>query len=93
MTARKHWFGEDVVTIDTTLDRLPKWIPAFERQPFGRNRFHDVIVRRSAAGAAPIPVGLFSKHHVRVQHADAIQAVAAEIMKAGSTRPVCRRAC
>ncbi|MEO6238337.1 MAG: DUF932 domain-containing protein [Vicinamibacterales bacterium] len=87
---RKHWFGEDVVTIDTTLGRLPKWIPAFERQPFGRNRFHDVIIRRSRADEESIPVGLVSKNYVLVQHADAIQAVTAEITNAGIDPAVVR---
>jgi hypothetical protein len=28
---RTHWFGEDVATIDTTLDSLPSRLPVFDR--------------------------------------------------------------
>lgn len=76
---RTHWFGENVATIDTTLDDLPARLPVFDRYPLGRNRFRDLIVRR----APPLPIGTVSKKYVLVQHADAIAAVTAEIKKAG----------
>lgn len=80
---RTHWFGEDVATIDTTLDSLPSRLPVFDRYAFGANRFRDVIVRRSPGDADPLPVGVVSKAYVLVQHADAIRAVTEEIKKAG----------
>ena len=36
--ARTHWFGEDVATIDTTLEAAPSLMPTFDRGPFGANR-------------------------------------------------------
>ena len=63
---RTHWFGEDVETIDTTLDRLPGLLPVFERYGLGRNKFRDVISRPSANGADSLPVGVVSKNYVLV---------------------------
>ena len=80
---RLHWCGEDVATIDTTLALLPGVLPVFDRQPFGRNRLRDLIVRPSIVGADPVPVGVVSKHYVLVQHADAIKAVTAQIEESG----------
>lgn len=81
--ARTRWFGEDVETIDATLGELSTRLPVFHRQPFGANRFHDVITRKPAEGAEPLPVGLVSKKYVLVQHADAIRGVTAEVENAG----------
>ena len=53
--ARTHWFGEDVETIEATLGELSTRLPVFHRQPFGVNRFHDVITRKPAEGAEPLP--------------------------------------
>lgn len=80
---RTHWFGEDVDTIDTTLEVVPSLMPTFDRRPFGANRFHDVIKRRPTDGADPLQIGLVSKKYVLVQHASVIQAVTAEVTKAG----------
>jgi hypothetical protein len=41
--ARTHWFGEDVGSIETTLEAASSLMPTFDRRPFGANRFHDVI--------------------------------------------------
>jgi hypothetical protein len=72
-----------VATIDTTLAMVPGVMPVFDRYGFGRNRFRDVIVRRSLTDIDPLPVGTVSKRYVLVQHADASHAVIAEIAKAG----------
>src|SRR6478672_5616159 len=80
---RNHWCGEDVATIDTTLAMVPAVMPVFERRPFGRNRFHDMIVRRSVTRTDPLPIGTVSKKYVLVQHADAVHAVIAEVERAG----------
>jgi hypothetical protein len=77
---RSHWFGEDVRSIQTTLDELPALLPAFDRYGLGRNRFQDVIVPRNAVDT---PVAAVSKNYVLVQHADAVHAVTEEIRKAG----------
>ena len=58
--ARTHWFGEDVDSIDTTLEAAPSLMPTFDRAPFGANRFHDVIARRPTGGTDPLLVGLVS---------------------------------
>lgn len=79
---RTHWFGEEVETIDTTLDALAGRLPVFDRYPFGANRFHDLIARRPTGPAAALPIGLVSKKYVLVRHAEAIQAVSAEVRKA-----------
>jgi hypothetical protein len=81
--ARTHWCGEDVATMDTTLAMVPAVMPVFERQPFGRNRFHDMIVRRSVTRTDPLPIGTVSKKYILVQHADAVHAVIAEVERAG----------
>ena len=51
---RPHWFREEVRTITTTLDELPKLLPVFDRYGLGSNRFHDVIVRRDRGGQLPV---------------------------------------
>jgi hypothetical protein len=81
--ARTHWFGEDVASVDTTLDAAPSLMPTFDRGPFGANRFHDVIERRPIDGADPLQVALVSKQYVLVQHASVVEAVTAEVAKAG----------
>src|SRR4051812_827145 len=78
-----HWFGEPVRAIDTTLDIAPSLTPVFRRVPFGANRYHDLIVRPARDAAEPLPIGTVSKSYVLVQHADAIQAVTAELQNAG----------
>jgi len=78
----RHWHGERVAAINTTLDMVPGVLPVFERRAFGRNQFRDVIVRNSTAGDEPLPVATVSKKYVLVQHADVIRAVAAEVTKA-----------
>ena len=81
--ARKHWFGEEVSSFDATLEDVTSLMPTFDRVPFGANRFHDVIERRSTDGADPLQVGLVSKQYVLVQHAAVVQAVTAEVTQAG----------
>jgi len=81
--ARTHWFGENVESIDTTLEAASSLMPTFDRGPFGANRFHDVIERRPADGADPMQIGLVSKKYVLVQHASVVHAVTAEVIKAG----------
>lgn len=78
---RTHWLGENVRTIDTTLDRLPALLPTFERFAFGRNRLRDVIARDASADAEALPVAVVSKKYVLVQHADAILAVTRQIVQ------------
>ena len=77
---RTHWFGEDVRRVNTTLDQLQSLLPVFDRYGLGRNRFQDVIVWKRTDG--PLPVGTVSKSYVLVQHAQAVEAVTAEIRKA-----------
>jgi hypothetical protein len=71
---RRHWFGEDVQRVQTTLDQLSTLLPTFERYGLGRNRFQDIIARRDATGS--LPVAAVSKRYVLVQHAAAVAAVA-----------------
>jgi hypothetical protein len=78
---RAHWFREEVRTIATTLDELPRLLPVFDRYGLGSNRFHDVIVRRDRGGQ--LPVATVSKNYVLVQHADAVKAMAGEVRQAG----------
>jgi hypothetical protein len=80
---RTHWFGEDVDSIDTTLEAAASLMPTFDRRPFGANRFHDVIARRPTACADLLQIGLVSKQYVLVQHASVVQAVTAEVTRAG----------
>ena len=80
---RTHWFGEDVETIDTTLDELPAHLPVFDRYPLGANRFHDLIARRATGDGRALPIDVVSKKYVLVQHADPIRAVSAQVRKAG----------
>lgn len=80
---RTHWFGENVESIDTTLAGAPSLMPTFDRAPFGANRFHDVIARRPTHDADSLLIGLVSKQYVLVQHASVVQAVTAEVTKAG----------
>ena len=81
--ARTHWYGEDVESINTTLDAAPALMPTFDRAPFGANRFHDVIARQSINGEDPLQIGLVSKQYVLVQHASVVEAVTTQIAKAG----------
>jgi hypothetical protein len=76
-----HWFGETVVTHDTTLDELPSWLPAFARQPVPHNRFRDQISRSLAGETEPLVVGLVSRRYALVQHADVVSAVAAALRR------------
>lgn len=78
---RPHWFREEVRSITTTLDELPKLLPVFDRYGLGSNRFHDVIARRDRGGQ--LPVATVSKNYVLVQHADAVKTMAGEIRQAG----------
>ena len=43
---------------------VPSVMPTFDRQPFGRNRFHDVIVRRPVTDTVLLPIGTVSKKYV-----------------------------
>jgi hypothetical protein len=74
-----HWLGEDVEQIDTTLDQIEQLLPVFVRSGLGKNRFLDLIVREG--GQEPLPVATVSKRYTLVQHADATNAVTAEIRR------------
>jgi hypothetical protein len=76
---RTHWLGEDVRTIDTTLDQIERLLPVFARHGLGTNRFLDVIVREGPG--EPLPVATVSKRYALVQHAQATGAVTAEIRR------------
>ena len=93
MVTRTHWFGEDVASIDTTLEAAPSLMPVFDRRPFGANRFHDVIERRPGDGADALEIALVSKQYVLVQHASVVKAVTAELPGPRSILRKCRCAC
>jgi hypothetical protein len=80
---RTHWCGEDVQTIDTTLEEVPAHLPVFDRSPLGANRFRDLITRRATGDGEALQIDTVSKKYVLVQHADPIRAVSAQIRNAG----------
>src|SRR6478735_317586 len=74
-TQQSRWLGEPATEVTGFLTDLVPLIPSFDRLPFGTNARLDMIVRSTAHGAVPAPIGVVSKRYVLVQHASVIAAL------------------
>jgi hypothetical protein len=63
------WFGQAVNFYDGNLKDIDKYLPLFERHPFGNNDYLKVIVRNPIGNDfRSIPVATVSKSYILIQH-------------------------